>query len=49
MSQLLTGPISHSALIAIVSHFLELEAKLELLGFGRSVDLIENEAGVLWT
>jgi hypothetical protein len=36
-------------LIAIVSHLPELMAKLELLRFRRSVDLIEDEPDALWT
>jgi hypothetical protein len=30
-----------------VSHFPELKTELEVLGFGRSADLIEDEANVL--
>jgi hypothetical protein len=36
------GPCS--TLVAVVSHFLELKIELEVLGSGRSVDLIEDEA-----
>jgi hypothetical protein len=39
---------SHSALVAIVSHFLELKTELEVLGSGRSADLIKNETDALW-
>jgi hypothetical protein len=35
------------ALVAVVSHFPELKTELEVLGFGRSADLIEDEANVL--
>jgi hypothetical protein len=38
---------SRSALVATVSHFLELKTELELLGSGRSVDLTEDEADTL--
>jgi hypothetical protein len=34
---------------AVVSHFLELEAELEVLGSGRSTDLTEDETDALWT
>jgi hypothetical protein len=37
-----------AALVASVSHFLELKSKLELLGSGRNVDLTEDEANALW-
>jgi hypothetical protein len=36
-------------LVAVVSHFLELEAELELLGSGRNVDLKEDQVDALWT
>jgi hypothetical protein len=36
-------------LVAAVSHFLELEAELELLGSGRNVDLKEDQVDALWT
>jgi hypothetical protein len=36
-----------AALVASVSHFLELKSKLELLGSGRNVDLTEDEANAL--
>jgi hypothetical protein len=36
---------SHSALVAVVLHFPE----LEVLGSRRSADLTEDEAGILWT
>jgi hypothetical protein len=38
---------SRSALVAAVSHFLELKTELELLGSGHSVDLTEDEADTL--
>jgi hypothetical protein len=40
---------SHSAVGAVMSHFLELEAELEVLGSGRSTDLTEDETDALWT
>jgi hypothetical protein len=36
-------------LAATLSHFSELRAELELLGFGRSVDLTEDQVDALWT
>jgi hypothetical protein len=39
---------SHSVLVAIVSHFLELKTELEVLGSSRSADLIKNETDALW-
>jgi hypothetical protein len=39
---------SRSALVAAVSHFLELKTELEVLGPGHNVDLTENEADTLW-
>jgi hypothetical protein len=47
MLQSLTG--SRFVLVAAVSHFLELETELEVLGFGHSVDLIEDKLDVVWT
>jgi hypothetical protein len=38
---------SRSALVATVSHFPELETKLEVLGSGHNADLTENEADAL--
>jgi hypothetical protein len=38
-----------STLVAVVSHFLELETELEVLGSRRSVGVTEGEADVLWT
>jgi hypothetical protein len=35
------------ALIAALSHFLELEIELDLLGFGHNADLIECQLDVL--
>jgi hypothetical protein len=40
---------SHSALVATVSHFLELRMELEVLGSERSADMIEDDADALWT
>jgi hypothetical protein len=40
---------SHSALLAVVSHFLELTTDLEVLGSGHSADLTEDETDALWT
>jgi hypothetical protein len=39
---------SRFALATAVSHFLELNTKLEMLGSGCSVDLTEDEADALW-
>jgi hypothetical protein len=39
---------SHSALVAVVSHFLELKTELEVLRFGRSADLIEDKVDAMW-
>jgi hypothetical protein len=35
-------------LVAAVSHFPKLKTELEVLGSGRSADLIEDEADALW-
>jgi hypothetical protein len=44
------GPLgSRSALVASVSHFSELKSKLEVLGSGRTANLTEHKADVLWT
>jgi hypothetical protein len=40
---------SHSTSVAAMSHFLKLKTDLEVLGFGRSMDLIEDKADALWT
>jgi hypothetical protein len=40
---------SHSALVAAVSHFLELKSELALLGSRRNADLTKHEADALWT
>jgi hypothetical protein len=40
---------TRSALVASLSYFLELKSKLELLGSGLNVDLIENQVDALWT
>jgi hypothetical protein len=40
---------SRSALVAVVLHFLELDADLEVLGSGRSVGLTDNEVDALWS
>jgi hypothetical protein len=37
-----------SALVAAMSHFPELKIELEVLGFGCSTNLTEDEAGALW-
>jgi propanediol utilization protein len=37
------------ALITALSHFLELETELELLGSGRNVHLTEGQLDALWT
>jgi hypothetical protein len=37
------------ALVANLSHFLELGVELELLGSGRSTDLTEDQVDALWT
>jgi hypothetical protein len=39
---------SRSALVGPVSHLLELKNELEVLGFGHSADLTEDEADALW-
>jgi hypothetical protein len=39
---------SHSTLLVTVSHFPKLKAELEVLGSGRSADLIADEANALW-
>jgi hypothetical protein len=36
-----------SALVAVLSHFLELKSELGLFGFGRNADLIEDQANAL--
>jgi hypothetical protein len=38
---------SHSVLVVTVSHFLELDADLEVLGFGGSVGLIDDEVDAI--
>jgi hypothetical protein len=44
------GPLgSRSALVVVVSHFLELEADLDVLRFGRIVGLIDDEVDALWS
>jgi hypothetical protein len=40
---------SHSVLVVTVSHFLELDADLEVLGFGGSVGLIDDEVDAIWS
>jgi hypothetical protein len=37
-----------SALVTILSHFPELEIKLELLGSGRGADLSDDQVDALW-
>jgi hypothetical protein len=39
---------TRSALVAALLNFIELEPKLELLGFGRKADLMEDQADALW-
>jgi hypothetical protein len=39
---------TRSALVATLSHFLELKSELELLGSGQNVDLIDDQADGLW-
>jgi hypothetical protein len=38
-----------SMLVAVVSHFLELDADLEVLGSGHSMGLTEDEVDILWS
>jgi hypothetical protein len=38
---------TRSALVAAVSHYLELDADLEVLGYGRSAGLTEDEVDAL--
>jgi hypothetical protein len=40
---------SRSALVIAVSHFLELDVELEVLGFRRNMGLIEDEVDALWS
>jgi hypothetical protein len=58
VAELLEGPIdtvaaygvrweSRSALVAAISHFLELDVDLEVLGSGRSMGLTEDEVDAL--
>jgi hypothetical protein len=37
-----------SVLVATLSHFLELGPELESLGYGRNVDLMEDQADAFW-
>jgi hypothetical protein len=39
--------VTRSALVAALSHFLELKTELELLGSGRSADFTEDRANAL--
>jgi hypothetical protein len=39
---------TQSALVAALLHFLELKAKLELLGSGQNADLTDDQADALW-
>jgi hypothetical protein len=39
---------THSALAAALSYFPELGTKLELLGSGYNIDLIEDQMDTLW-
>jgi hypothetical protein len=41
--------VTRSALVAALSHFLELETELELLMSGHNADLIGDQAYALWT
>jgi hypothetical protein len=36
------------ALVAVMSHFPELEPKLELLGYGRDADLSDDQVDAIW-
>jgi hypothetical protein len=40
---------TRSALVAAMSHFLELKSELQLLGSGCNADLTEDQADALWT
>jgi hypothetical protein len=40
---------SHSALVAAMSHFLELDVDLEVLRSGHNVGLIEDEVDAFWS
>jgi hypothetical protein len=40
---------SRSALVVAVSHFLELDADLEVLGSGHCVGLVDDEVDALWS
>jgi hypothetical protein len=39
---------AQSALVATLSHFLELNFELQLLGFRRNADLADEQADALW-
>jgi hypothetical protein len=39
---------TRSVLVAALSHFSELETKLELLRSGRNTDLMEDQVDALW-
>jgi hypothetical protein len=41
--------VTRSVLVATLSHFPELEAKLELLRSGRNTNLAEDQVDALWT
>jgi hypothetical protein len=40
---------THSALVATVSHFLELKTEVEVFGSGCNADLSEDEVDAFWT
>jgi hypothetical protein len=40
---------TRSALVATLSHFLEMKSELELLGCGHNADLTEDQADALWS
>jgi hypothetical protein len=40
---------AQSTLVAVLLHFPELKTELGLLGSGRNMNLIEDEANALWT
>jgi hypothetical protein len=39
---------TRSALVVVLSYFLELKTELELLGSGHNADLTEDQADALW-
>jgi hypothetical protein len=42
------GGGGRSTLVTVLSHFPELEAKLELVGSGRGTDLNDDQSDALW-